>query len=168
MVPVGRERGIVEPDCRGACESRDKCERERAGLEAECPADRRIGGFRGCQILKRKQPSLAKRLWRKALRRNRRFDHVRESGARLVIINQGGTFDGIEWMEACQLVGVPYVIVSQAAAEQWWPHDDACEQIASAYEGAVHSYFVSRNNLELAQRQIGIELRHASIVSKSV
>jgi len=121
----------------------------------------------GCRIFKRPTPGLARRAirklppWREYAR-----SHMKKigAGADLVVVSQGGNCEGVEWMEAARANGYPYVIISNAAAEAWWPDDDKIERSAAAYEAARCAFFVSEANLTLTRQQFVTPLRHARVV----
>jgi glycosyltransferase involved in cell wall biosynthesis len=84
--------------------------------------------------------------------------------ADLVVISQGVNMDGLLWMEACQRASVPFVVIAQAAAEQWWPDDDLAERLAKAYEAAQAAFFVSDANLALSRQQFVTPLKKATVI----
>jgi glycosyltransferase involved in cell wall biosynthesis len=99
---------------------------------------RRLGGF-GRSLLKRSRPTM-------------------------VVISEGGSFTGIEWMEACQSLGVPYAAVIHFVAPWAWPSDQAAPRLRAAYEGAAKVYFVSEANLALTERHLDCRLANAAVV----
>ena len=82
----------------------------------------------------------------------------------LVCVSHGSTFCGIEWMVRCREAGIPYVSVAQANFEQWWPDDEQSLEITKAYLGAKKAFFVSKANLALFERQLGVALPNAEVV----
>jgi glycosyltransferase involved in cell wall biosynthesis len=82
----------------------------------------------------------------------------------LVCISHGAALCGIEWMLRCREAGLPYVSVAQANCEQWWADDDRLTEITVAYEGATKAYFVSKANMALFERQLGMALPNAEVV----
>jgi glycosyltransferase involved in cell wall biosynthesis len=82
----------------------------------------------------------------------------------IVVISQGANFEGQFWASACRKRGIPYALIAQAAGELWWLDDPAADHVREAYEGAAASFFVSRANLELTQRQIGTAIPRAQVV----
>ena len=84
--------------------------------------------------------------------------------ADLVIISQTCNYDGVNWMRQCAEQELPYVAISQAAAECYWPSDDVVSQLLPALRNATRCFFVSRRNLELTQTQIAATLSNASVV----
>jgi glycosyltransferase involved in cell wall biosynthesis len=121
----------------------------------------------GCRIIYRRLPSLMKRLGQKFFPgREYAREHVRMLGANadLIVVSQGSNLDGLNWMEAAKNDGYRYAVISQAAAEAWWPDDDVAERLAVCYEGASAAYFVSQANLELSRRQFGTSIRRARVI----
>jgi glycosyltransferase involved in cell wall biosynthesis len=121
----------------------------------------------GCRIFKRPTPSLARRAVRKLppfREYPRRHLAKIAAGADLVVISQSMNTDGLPWMEAARSRGLAYAVISQTAAESWWPDDDAAERLAAAYEAASAAYFVSDANLAMSRRQFVAPLRNARIV----
>ena len=84
--------------------------------------------------------------------------------ADLVVISQGGNFDGLPWMEAAQAQGFKYAVISQSANEQWWPDDSAAERLAAGYEAACAAFFVSEANLALSRRQFVTPLTRGRVI----
>jgi glycosyltransferase involved in cell wall biosynthesis len=82
----------------------------------------------------------------------------------LVCVSHGATSCGIEWMQRCMHLGIPYVSVAQANFEQWWPDDQRALAIRTAYEGARKAFFVSHANLALFEKQLGISLNNAEVI----
>jgi glycosyltransferase involved in cell wall biosynthesis len=82
----------------------------------------------------------------------------------LVVISQGGTIDGLEWMNACRTRGICYVSVSHLSTDSLWPDARAAEEIAPLYESAACAFFVSENNRRVTEKHLGISLNRAKIV----
>ena len=120
----------------------------------------------GCRIILRPKLSLARRLGRNLFPGRDYARHVRKigTGADLIVVSQGSTLDGFQWMEAARANGYRYAVIVQAAAEQWWPEDDIGERLAECYEGAAAAYFVSETNLALVRRQCAITLPRGRVV----
>lgn len=83
----------------------------------------------------------------------------------LVVISQGGSRDGLEWMRFCLEKDLPYVVIAQCNADFWWPTDDQAHVMAEAYGAARKVYFVSRHNLKLLEHQITATLNNAVVVA---
>ncbi len=122
----------------------------------------------GCRIVTRWwPPPLAVRLGRKVGVLPEHFrDHVRKvgAGADLIVVSQGSTADGIQWLEASRVGGYRYAAVVQGITEQWWPDDSLRDRLVEAFEGACASYFVSEGNLALCRLQFVTPLRRARVV----
>jgi glycosyltransferase involved in cell wall biosynthesis len=82
----------------------------------------------------------------------------------LVCVSSGGTLDGLHFLEICSKFGLPYVSVSQANAEHFWPADEIGERLRRVYHKALRTYFVSNRNRTLLETQLGDALTNAEIV----
>lgn len=89
---------------------------------------------------------------------------LRQSRAGLAVISAGSSFDAAEWMEACQKVGLPYVVIIHAAFPWNWLSDDGAERYRKAYIRAEKVYFVSQGNLQLVQIQLDHDFANSKIV----
>jgi glycosyltransferase involved in cell wall biosynthesis len=98
-------------------------------------------------------------------RANASWEKIKRFFPDLVCISHGGTVCGLEWMTRCRDEGIHYVSIAQANFEQWWPDDRQFDAVAGAYLEAEKSYFVSKANLDLFQRQIGTLLENSEVVS---
>lgn len=127
---------------------------------------------RGVNLFIRKpvQYSLPVRLWHKVRRRltiaeeKREFQWLRLQKPDLVVISQGGTQDGLEWMDFCAKAGLPFAVIVHNNTESLWPDDDRGMEMAKAYGSARKKLFVSQHNLKLLERQLGEKLPDASVV----
>ncbi|WP_341539240.1 glycosyltransferase [Hymenobacter gummosus] len=90
--------------------------------------------------------------------------HLQQQQPHLVVVAQGSNFDGIGFADACRSANQPFVLVSQKAAEIFFPpvHQRAAARLA--YDAARHCYFVARHNLAVTQHQLGLTLPRASVV----
>ncbi len=66
----------------------------------------------------------------------------------LVAISTGAGFDGREWMQACQQLDIPYVVIVQLADIVFWPDSQTVKEISNSFARAKSVFFVSRHNLE--------------------
>lgn len=82
----------------------------------------------------------------------------------LCIISQGVNFDGVDFAEVCRKLNLPFVMVAQKAVDFYYPPDDYRSTVRLAYQSAVRSFFVSKHNLDLMERQIGVKLPNAQVV----
>lgn len=83
----------------------------------------------------------------------------------LVVISQGGPWEGVAWMNACKELGLRYCAIVQAHSEIWWPMDDCLEEIRNGYFSAERVFFVSQSNFELMERQCGKPMPHGEAIS---
>lgn len=121
----------------------------------------------GCQIFYRRVPPPFSRLIHKVIAHGGYdSEHVGSigRGVDLAVVSQGANIDGLPWMEAAGANGLRYVVVSNGAAEYWWPEDNTAERLAKSYENAICAYFVSQGNTDLSRHQFGTPLRNATIV----
>lgn len=91
-----------------------------------------------------------------ALRLRRRPD--------LVVVSQGGNYDGWPIADVCRRLKLPYVLISQKASDLYWPDDRWRPGVRRVYDSALHSFFVSDHNRRLTEQQIGAELPGATVV----
>ena len=108
------------------------------------------------------------RVWQKFTRRlgvnSSKFEWLRLQKPDLVVISQGGIADGVECMNFCATVGLPYVAIVQCNMEGWYPNDEKCVAMAKAYLAAKKIFCVSQHNLKLLEYQLGEKLPQASVV----
>ncbi|WP_369811119.1 glycosyltransferase family 4 protein [Hymenobacter mellowenesis] len=90
--------------------------------------------------------------------------HLRQAQPDLVVVAQGSNFDGIPFADACRRGNHPFVLISQKAAEIFFPPAQLRVAARLAYPAARHCYFVSQHNLALTQYQMGLALDRASVV----
>lgn len=91
-------------------------------------------------------------------------EHLRQAQPQLAVVAQGSNFDGVVFADACRQANQPFVLLSQKAAEIFFPPVDQREAARLAYAAARHCYFVSNHNLALTQQQLGLALPRASVV----
>lgn len=82
----------------------------------------------------------------------------------LVVVSQGGNSDGVGIMQFLIKSDLPYLTISQAAYEGWWPDSKLSERMSFAFSEALHNYFVSYSNLKLTELQIGKQLYNVSVI----
>ena len=81
----------------------------------------------------------------------------------LVVFSDGGLAPPIALLEMCA-GRFPFVTISQANSERWWPDDELANRYRRAMPAALRCYFVSKANYRLFQIQVGCELPNAEIV----
>jgi glycosyltransferase involved in cell wall biosynthesis len=82
----------------------------------------------------------------------------------LVVLSQGGNYDGIVLAEICRRRGIPYALLSQKASDLYWPPDARRDVLRRLYAGARWCWFVSGHNLCLTEEQLAMKLPRASVV----
>jgi glycosyltransferase involved in cell wall biosynthesis len=93
---------------------------------------------------------------------------LRACDARLAVISQGDTYDGIRGnvnlAELCDLCGIPYVLVCQQAADYRWPEDADRAEIKRGFTNAQKVFFVSEHNRRCAREQLALPLLNAQVI----
>jgi glycosyltransferase involved in cell wall biosynthesis len=82
----------------------------------------------------------------------------------LAVISQGINLDGFVAATLCRELGIPYVLISQKAADMYWPGDDHREEARLMHTGALRSLFVSEHNRRLTEEQLGCTLANSAVV----
>jgi glycosyltransferase involved in cell wall biosynthesis len=82
----------------------------------------------------------------------------------LLVISQGGPWDGVPWMTACRSLGIAYCPIVHAHSEIWWPMDEDLAAGRSALAGARRVFFVSKANRNMMEMQAGVRLENAEVV----
>ncbi len=104
----------------------------------------------------------------KRIPRFRDFSHtawLRRHAPDLLVISQGGPWDGVPWMTLCRALDIPYCSVIQANSELWWPLDSRLPEIRAGLLGARRVFFVSQANRRLMELQCGMALPNAEVVA---
>ncbi len=82
----------------------------------------------------------------------------------LTLIAQGANFDGTCFADLCRKHNHPFALLSQKAADIFFPPWRERTAAQQAYLSARGCYFVSRHNLELTRCQLGLPLPGAEVV----
>jgi glycosyltransferase involved in cell wall biosynthesis len=82
----------------------------------------------------------------------------------LVIISQGDNHDGLHFGHLCRKLRIPYALLSQKAADHFWPADESRRYRREVFVGAARCFFVSEHNRRLTEDQIGADLPNAVVV----
>lgn len=86
----------------------------------------------------------------------------------LVLVSQGGNFDGLVYGEACRANHVPYVIVSHKTVDFYWPPTVFRERMRNVYTGARQCYFVSDHTKRFTEEQFGVRLPASEVIFNPV
>lgn len=89
---------------------------------------------------------------------------LRFSRPDLVVLSQGGNWDGFLYAGVLRWLGIPYVLICQKGTELYWPSDWMRPRCKAMYEGATRAYFVSHHNHRLTEEQLGMAIPHAEVV----
>lgn len=92
---------------------------------------------------------------------------IRRTEADLVVIAQGGTFDGMEWVElplVAHAAEKPYVLICQKNSEIYWPMDELVGRHRNHFQNARRVFFVSEHNRQLAREMLGLPLPDSEVV----
>ncbi len=115
-----------------------------------------------------RRPSLPAKAWREIAKRlgiaQPEISWLRHKKPDLVVISQGGNYDGLKWMTLCRELKLSFATIAQCNSEIWWPGDDISGELAAAYRAATKIFCVSQHNLKLLKCQIGESLPNADIV----
>lgn len=90
----------------------------------------------------------------------------------LVVISHGGMLDMVNghvgMLSDLWRSGVPYVLIIQANTEGYWPNETQRAFMRRYFAGALQVVFVSRENLEIARRQLADPLSNAVVWQQPV
>ncbi len=81
-----------------------------------------------------------------------------------VVISDGMNFGGDHWMRECVAKNIPFVTVSHAANENFWPWDEIAADLGPCFARAKANFFVSQGNLELTRKQFAAPLENGQVV----
>ncbi len=82
----------------------------------------------------------------------------------LVVVSQGGNNDGLAWIDFLSKRKIPYITISQAAAEILWPDSAKCNKMHKAFLDARLNLFVSRHNKHLTELEVGQVLENGKVI----
>ncbi len=82
----------------------------------------------------------------------------------LVCVSNGNYSDGMESLDACRRLNLPYVSVVQANAEFVWPLDSDLDHLTEVYQNARRVFFVSHGNRLLLESQLGVALPNSEVI----
>lgn len=91
---------------------------------------------------------------------------IKRINPHLIVISQGHPFQATDIMLHCKTVGIPYVTITQLAADIFISNlaDTKLAEIQQAYIGARKNYFVSHHNLQLHNAMLGLSLPNVEVV----
>jgi glycosyltransferase involved in cell wall biosynthesis len=86
----------------------------------------------------------------------------------LVVVTQGQNYDGLRYARVCSFMRVRYVVISQKAAESYWPSDKVRPHYRAAFTRAVAAVFVSEHNLRVTEDQLAVRLTNSVVLDNPV
>lgn len=89
---------------------------------------------------------------------------IEKHNPELVLVSQGGNFDGLIYAQVCMECGAPYTIVSQKAVDFYWPLAVFRKEMRKVLINARQNYFVSHHNKRLTEEQFGTRLTNAQVI----
>jgi len=89
---------------------------------------------------------------------------LRKTNPDLVVISLSWHLDDPQIANTCHSLGVPYVLVLQAAGANNWMTESTLPAFESAYRHARQVYFVSPENRQTLEANLGMDLSHTEIV----
>jgi glycosyltransferase involved in cell wall biosynthesis len=129
--------------------------------------------------LMRLQDAGADLYWRRALRvgrtmrkllaavrvgQNPSLKWLKHARPDLLVISVGYHLDELAITQTCRSLGIPYVLLVQAASPYQWLEPHRFEAQRAAYAGAAQCFFVSHQNREVLESNLALDLSDAAIV----
>lgn len=94
--------------------------------------------------------------------------YLKAYDTKLVLVSQGGNFDGLIYAQACMESETPYTIVSHKAVDFYWPPTVYRTGMRTVMANALACYFVSQHNKRLTEEQFGIRLPNSQVIFNPV
>lgn len=82
----------------------------------------------------------------------------------LAVISVGYHLDDLAITQTCRSLGIPYVLLVQAASPHQWIEPHRFDAHRAAYAGALQCFFVSHQNREVLEANLALDLSDAEIV----
>ncbi|HEX6964086.1 MAG TPA: glycosyltransferase family 4 protein, partial [Lacipirellula sp.] len=82
----------------------------------------------------------------------------------LLVISVGYHADELGITQTCKALGIPYIILVQAASPYQWIEPHRFDSLRAAYAGALQCFFVSRQNREVIETNLALDLSDAQII----
>jgi glycosyltransferase involved in cell wall biosynthesis len=81
-----------------------------------------------------------------------------------VLVSVGYHVDDVSITQTCRLLGIPYGLLVQAASPYQFVEPRAYDGLRAAYGGAARRYFVSGQNRDVLEANLGLDLSDSEIV----
>lgn len=82
----------------------------------------------------------------------------------LLVINQGFNFNGVDLMAFAIQSKIKFVTISHAVNEGMWPDLNLRKKMVLGFGASQKNYFVSQDNLEVTEVQLGLRLQNSEII----
>lgn len=96
--------------------------------------------------------------------KDKREQFIQQFNPDLQVINQGYNFNAVDLMSFAKKSKIKYVNISQAVNEGLWPNEALRQKMISGFTGSVMNYFVSHDNQEVTQAQLGHKLVNNEVI----
>lgn len=96
--------------------------------------------------------------------KNNKNQLIKKINPNLLVINQGYNFNGVDLMLYAKQNEIKYVTISHAVNESLWPNLQLRQNMITGFFNSKANFFVSQDNLEVTQTQLGKELSNAEVV----
>lgn len=90
--------------------------------------------------------------------------YIEQFNPDLLVINQGFNFNGVDLMNFAVRSKITYVTISQAVNEGMWPNLNLRKKMFSGFNNSQKNYFVSQDNLEVTEAQLGFKLQNSEVI----
>ena len=96
--------------------------------------------------------------------KNKRQEFISAFKPDLLVINQGFNFNGVDLMAFAIQSKINYVTISHAVNEGMWPDLNLRKKMVSGFCKSQKNYFVSQDNLEVTESQLGCRLQNNEVI----
>lgn len=117
----------------------------------------------GCRVVQRRERGRLNVLLGSRFSQ-RHFKWLEQFRPELVVLSLDSQVSGLAWMQACQQLHLPYVLIIQSVLECYWQPDSVTLPLAEGFAAARACYFVSQRNLESTRMQLAQPLPQAKVV----
>jgi glycosyltransferase involved in cell wall biosynthesis len=96
--------------------------------------------------------------------KDKRLEFISKYKPDLLVINQGFNFNGVDLMTFAIQSKMKYVTISHAVNEGMWPNLSLRKKMVAGFSHSIKNYFVSQDNLEVTESQLGVKLPNSEVV----
>ncbi len=114
---------------------------------------------------------LALRVLKKFVRRPTEVDEILRKAVlpfspQLVLVAQGGQYEGRDWLAALADTPLRYALLAQTAGDNFWPVGGELQALRKGFGGAFRCFFVSEANRVITSMQLGDPLSRSDVVAQ--